>query len=160
MIVCSAQIRHIPGIINLLKQVGEVHHHGRPDLFRAGAQKYNAVQLEAILSDPARPVFVAEEQGNVLGYGFCILQETRNNTVLCDSKVLYIDDLCVDKSCRGQHIGRKIYAHIETYAKEIGCDSITLNVWAFNESAMHFYKRLGMQERNIYMEMKLDAGKE
>ena len=31
----------IPGMIALLKQVGEVHHKIRPDLFRAGAQKYS-----------------------------------------------------------------------------------------------------------------------
>ena len=29
----------IPGMIHLLKQVGEVHHKIRPDLFRGGAQK-------------------------------------------------------------------------------------------------------------------------
>ena len=28
----------IPGMIELLKQVGQVHHEIRPDLFRAGAQ--------------------------------------------------------------------------------------------------------------------------
>lgn len=31
----------IPGLIALLKQVGEVHHQIRPDLFHAGAQKYD-----------------------------------------------------------------------------------------------------------------------
>ena len=33
--------RDIPQMIDLLKQVGEVHHRIRPDLFRAGAQKYD-----------------------------------------------------------------------------------------------------------------------
>lgn len=36
-----AENRDIPGMINLLLQVGEVHHRIRPDLFRAGAQKYD-----------------------------------------------------------------------------------------------------------------------
>ena len=31
----------IPGMIELLLQVGEVHHKFRPDLFRSGAQKYD-----------------------------------------------------------------------------------------------------------------------
>ena len=39
----------IPGMIDLLKQVGEVHHQIRPDLFRAGAQKYDEAALEAAL---------------------------------------------------------------------------------------------------------------
>lgn len=156
MMICRAESRHIPGIIELLRQVGEVHHRGRPDLFRAGAQKYNEAELESILADDARPIFVACEENRVLGYGFCILKETKDNSVLCDSRCLYIDDLCVDEACRGQHIGSAVYAHITQYAKSIGCQSITLNVWAFNESAMGFYRSLGMQERNIYMEMKLE----
>lgn len=156
MKICSAEKKHIPGMIDLLLQVGQVHHLGRPDLFRAGAQKYNETELEEILKDPERPVFVAEENGKVLGYGFCILKRTQDNSVLCDHVSLYVDDLCVDENCRGRGVGKKIYAHIKAYAAGIGCDSITLNVWAFNERALGFYRSLGMQERNIYMEMKLE----
>ena len=35
----------IPGMIDLLLQVGEVHHKIRPDLFRAGAQKYDEAMM-------------------------------------------------------------------------------------------------------------------
>ena len=35
-----AKPQDVPGIIKLLQQVGRVHHEGRPDLFRATAQKY------------------------------------------------------------------------------------------------------------------------
>lgn len=40
-------------------------------------------------------------------------------------------------------------------AKESGANTLMLTVWAFNESAMRFYKHLGMTERNINMEMRL-----
>jgi hypothetical protein len=33
---------------------------------------------------------------------------------------------------------------------------VTLNVWAFNESALRFYEAMGMQMRNIHMEDKLE----
>lgn len=151
-----AQKCDIPGIIALLKQVGEVHHRGRPDLFRAGAQKYNEAELEAILQDPSRPIFVSVEESAVLGYGFCMIQETRDNSVLCDDKSIYIDDICIDESCRGKHIGTAIFRHIHAYARSIGCDSITLNVWSFNESAMKFYERMGMKPRKTVMEMLLE----
>lgn len=155
MEILRAKTAHIPGLIRLLQQVGEVHHRGRPDLFRDGAQKYDETRLEQILLDRNRPVFVAQQNGQVLGYGFCILKETKDDTVLCNHKSLYIDDLCVDENCRGQHVGGALYAHIKAYATAIGCQSITLNVWAFNAGAMAFYRAMGMEERNIYMEMKL-----
>ncbi len=145
----------IPGMIDLLQQVGQVHHEIRPDLFRGGAQKYDEKALEALLQDPNRPIFAAVEDGKLLGYCFCILQITENNPVLMDNKSLYIDDLCVDETCRGKHVGTVLYEHARAYAKEIGCRTVTLNVWCGNDSAMAFYEKQGLKPRNIYMEAVL-----
>ena len=145
----------IPGMIHLLKQVGEVHHKIRPDLFRGGAQKYDEAALEELLKDELRPIFVGIVDGQMLGYCFCILEETKDDPVLRDGKSLYIDDLCVDEACRGQHVGSRLYDHVCSYARSIGCRSITLNVWCGNDSAMRFYESRGMKPRKIYMEAAL-----
>ena len=146
----------IPGMIELLKQVGEVHHQIRPDLFRDGAQKYSVADLEELLKDENRPVFVGIEDGRMLGYCFCILEEVKENPVLRDVKSLYIDDLCVDENIRGKHVGSRLYDHVCSYAREIGCRSVTLNVWCGNDSAMAFYQSRGMKPRKIYMETSLE----
>jgi len=145
----------IPGMIELLKQVGEVHHRIRPDLFRAGAQKYSVSDLEELLKDQQRPIFVGVEEGRMLGYCFCILEEVKDNPVLRDVKSLYIDDLCVDEAIRGKHVGSRLYDHVCDYARSIGCRSVTLNVWCGNDSAMAFYQSRGMTPRKIYMETTL-----
>ena len=62
-----AETRDIPGMINLLLEVGEVHHRIRPDLFRAGAQKYDEQTLARFLTFETRPIFGAVEEGLVLG---------------------------------------------------------------------------------------------
>ena len=146
----------IPGMIELLKQVGEVHHKIRPDLFRCGAQKYSEADLAELLKDKSRPIFVGIEDGRMLGYCFCILEEVKDNPVLRDVKSLYIDDLCVDENIRGKHVGSRLYDHVCGYAKEIGCRSVTLNVWCGNDSAMKFYESRGMKPRKIYMEISLE----
>ena len=102
----------IPGMIELLKQVGEVHHKIRPDLFRDGAQKYSEADLAQLLQDESRPIFVGIEDGKMLGYCFCILEEVKDNPVLCNVRSLYIDDLCVDENIRGKHVGSKLYDHV------------------------------------------------
>ena len=150
-----AAARDIPGMIALLQQVGEVHHRIRPDIFRAGAQKYDEAALEALLRDPQRPIFIAEE-GKVLGYCFCILEETANHPVLMDEKTLYIDDLCVDENCRGKHVGQILYDHACRFARDQGCQTVTLNVWCGNDSAMAFYEKMGLKPRKIYMETRLE----
>ena len=155
MTIRFAEVRDIPGMIDLLQQVGEVHHKIRPDLFRSGAQKYDEAALEALLKDPDRPIFVADIDGKVAGYAFCILQVTENNPVLRDRKVLYIDDLCVDETRRGQHVGRTLYDAVLAFARENGCYNVTLNVWSCNESAMHFYEKCGLKPQKVGMEVIL-----
>ena len=144
----------IPRIIDLLKQVGGVHHDLRPDLFRAGAQKYDEAALEALLLDPDRPIFGAYREERLVGYCFCIRQEVRDDPVLRDRKSLYIDDLCVDEACRRQGIARALYDYTLAYAREEGFDAVTLNVWAGN-SAESFYRQMGMQTQKTVMEQLL-----
>ena len=141
----------IPRMIALLQQVGAVHHDIRPDLFRAGAQKYDETALAALLADPTRPIFAADVEGTMMGYAFCILQETKGDPVLRDRKVLYIDDLCVDETCRRQGIAAALYRAVLDYARQLGCNAVTLNVWAGNE-AEAFYQKMGMQVQKTGME--------
>ena len=150
-----ANDRDIPGLLALLRQVGQVHRDIRPDLFRADAQKYDDAALAELLTDPLRPIFVAAEGERVLGYCFCVRKECRDHPIFLDRTELYIDDLCVDENARGQGIATALYRFVTDYAKETGCTHITLNVWRGNENAQHFYEKMGMNERNITMEKKL-----
>ena len=150
-----ADTRDIPGMIDLLQQVGEVHHQIRPDLFRSGAQKYDEAALKALLQDPSRPILAAVEGDTLLGYCFCILQITRGDPVLCDRKVLYIDDLCVDEAQRGTGVAKALYRKVLDYARELQCHAVTLNVWCGNDRAMAFYEKCGMKPQKIGMEYVL-----
>ena len=151
-----AQAKDIPGIIALLRQVGEVHHQGRPDIFRDGAQKYGASQILSMLDSSGTPIFVAVEDDNVLGYGFCMFKQYKNDPVIADHSEIYIDDLCVDENYRGQHIGRAIYNEILRYARMRRCYNVTLNVWSCNPSAMKFYESLGLKPQKVGMEVLLE----
>lgn len=151
-----ATAQDVPGILSLLRQVGRVHHEGRPDIFRAGAQKYGASQVLGMLDKSATPIFVAVEEETVLGYGFCQIKKFEQDPVIADHTQLYIDDLCVDEKARGQKVGTAIYNEICRYAKMRHCDSITLNVWCCNEGAMAFYEKLGLKPQKIGMEMLLN----
>ncbi|HFQ8196180.1 TPA: GNAT family N-acetyltransferase, partial [Streptococcus pneumoniae] len=42
------------------------------------------------------------------------------------------------------------------YAKEIGCNNLTLSVWNDNEGALRFYQRQGMKPQETTMEMIID----
>ena len=143
----------IPGLLALLRQVGQVHHDIRPDIFPEHTLKYDENALKGLLKDKTRPIFVAvDESDKVLGYAFCVFQQHINNNILTDVKTLYIDDLCVEEALRGQHIGKQLYEYVLTFAKDQGCYNVTLNVWACNESAMRFYEKCGLVPQKIGME--------
>ncbi len=145
----------IPEIIDLLRQVGQVHHEIRPDLFRDGAQKYNEAELKQILADEKRPILAGDLDGKMVGYAFCILQDVRGDGALCDRKTLYIDDLCVDAAVRGGGVAAAIYQGVLDYARSIHCDAVTLNVWCGNDRAMRFYEKCGLKPQKIGMEFPL-----
>ncbi len=153
MLIRRAENIDIPKINDLLRQVCLVHHNGRPDLFKYGAQKYADEELIQIISDDEKPVFVAVDEDNtILGYAFCIFERHINDNILTDVKTLYIDDLCVDESLRGKHIGKQLYDYAVSFAKENGCYNLTLNVWNCNDSAMKFYEKCGLKPQKTHLE--------
>lgn len=155
MDIRKAANKDITAILNLLQQVNFIHHNGRPDLFNVGT-KYTKEQLENIICDNDRPILVADDNGVIKGYAFCINQTHENETILTDIKTLYLDDLCVDEKYRGEHIGKKLYDAVLKLAKENGCYNMTLNAWCFNQRAVGFYEKCGMQPLKIYMEKVIE----
>ena len=152
--VRRANKNDISRIILLLHQVDMVHHEIRPDLFKPNTTKYDEQQLEALLDDESKPVFVFDD-GEVLGHAFCLITEVRSDKLLQDIKTLYIDDICVDEKARGNHVGKALYEHVRDFALSIGCNNITLNVWDGNAPALSFYRNMGMKVQKTTMEIKL-----
>lgn len=152
LIIRKVQNKDLKGVNKLLHQVLEVHAKGRPDIFKSGTKKYNDDELLVIFNDPKTPIFVAIDDNELVGYCFCVYQETKESENMHAMKTLYIDDLCVDENCRGKHIGTKLYNYVIEYAKKNDFYNVTLNVWALNESAMKFYQKLGLVPLKTTME--------
>ena len=119
----KAAKRDVQAIIELLHQVDMVHHVIRPD------------------------------KGQVLGHAFCMITEVKDDKLLQNIKTLYIDDICVDEKARGKHVGTALYKFVCDYAKSIGCNNITLNVWEGNNPALSFYRNMGMKVQKTTMEI-------
>ena len=149
-----AEIKDISGIISLLHQVNMVHHVLRPDLFKPHTTKYNEQELEALIGDDSKPIFVFDD-GTILGHAFCMVTEVKDHKLLQDIKTLYIDDICVDENARGKHVGKALYEYVRDYAQSIGCNNITLNVWDGNDAALSFYRNMGMIVQKTTMEIVL-----
>ncbi len=161
----QAQEKDIDKILKLLSQVLEIHAKIRPDIFVSGTTKYTKDELKSIIENPLTPVYVAvgepggspenDDEGEVLGYAFCILKEQPFSTNMVPFRSLYIDDLCVDEKARGRHIGSLLLDHVRQQAKSLGCYEITLCVWEGNDPARRFYDMSGFKVKETVMEMIL-----
>lgn len=153
MTIRRANEKDIPRIIDLLGQVLEIHAEIRPDIFIPGTTKYTDAELSEMLKDDLKPIYVAtDENDTCVGYAFCQIREQPFSNNMVQFKSLFIDDLCVDKNTRGQHIGEKLFEHVKSEAKRLGCYEVTLNVWAGNTSAEKFYEKMGLKTKERQLE--------
>lgn len=155
MIIDRAKTEDVPAITALLRQVLEVHAKLRPDIFIPGTVKYGGDELRRIIEKGPEQVFVAKDDGGkTLGHLFAVFEETGGGN-LYPRKTLYIDDICVDESARGQGVATALYKFAVSFAKENGCYNVTLNVWEGNGAARSFYEKMGMFVRKTQMEQIL-----
>lgn len=153
MIIRRAREKDIPRIIQLLGQVLQIHADIRPDIFIPGTTKYTNENLMEMIKDDAKPIYVAaDEADKCIGYAFCQLREQPFSNNMVPFTSLFIDDLCVDKKIRGQHIGERLFEYVKAEAIRLGCYEVTLNVWSGNTSAEKFYEKMGMKTKERQME--------
>ena len=153
MRIRRAENKDIDKLIELLQQVLELHAKIRPDIFICGTTKYTRVELENMVLDDNNPIYVAvDDEDKVVGYAFCELREQPFHNNMVPFKSLFIDDLCVDESARGQRIGYQLFEHVKVEAKRLGCYEVQLDVWAGNDNAEAFYEKLGMKTKERRME--------
>ncbi len=140
---------------NLMAQVGILHSDNRPDIFKQKTMKDLEEWSKQELENEERIVIVAEEKSKVLGMMICKIRDIKEHINLKDTKVLSIDEICVDEKERGKGIGSILIEKAKCIAKELKCVRIELNCWEFNQGAMQFYKNIGFEVQRTFLEMDL-----
>lgn len=60
-----------------------------------------------------------------------------------------ISELIISKNARSKGIGKQLMQKIETYFKQINCEYILIDVFAYNENAIEFYNKQGYHPRML-----------
>ena len=152
MNIRRAEIKDIDQILDLLSQVLEIHAEIRPDIFVSGHTKYMKEELEEMIKDENYLIYVAEDSDIIMAYAFCNIVTPKFSHTMKPMKILYIDDFCVDKKYRRQHIGEALFDYIKQVASELGCYEIALYHWEGNDSAKKFYEKMGLKVKASTLE--------
>lgn len=141
----------------LQKEIADLHHKGRPDLFKIEARYFTKEAFAERLNDPKHTIYIAEtDNGDVVGYAFAWIVSYRNHSTYIDFDCFYIDDICVLKSHQRNGIGKQLFECCKQKAQEKKCKMIELGVWEFNKDAIAFYENCGMTDRIRRMEYRLE----
>lgn len=60
-----------------------------------------------------------------------------------------ISELIISKHARSNGVGQKLIKKMEEYFKQINCEYILIDVFAYNKNAIKFYNRQGYHTREI-----------
>ena len=143
-------------LCELLETIAQLHHEGRPDIYGAGGAKYNIEDVEKKINNKDEIILVAvNDDDEVMGYTMSKIIDVKENGILLGYRKMYIDDVCVDSAFRKLGIGKKLMEATKFEAEKADCHIAELNVWAFNENAINFYKSCGMKVQRMYMEYVL-----
>lgn len=136
----------------LMQQLHKLHVKGRPDLYVDLQHPYSLENFRQKVESAEHILLLAEENGKILGICFVAMRE---RSMMVNQQTAYMDDLFVCEEVRRQGIATKLFKDAEKKAVALGSKRLDLMVWDFNQSAIGFYKSLGMTEQRYIFEKEL-----
>lgn len=132
---------------SLCMDVQCLHAENYPNLFKMPQRNDFAVSFfDEMLADPKNNIFVAEENGEALGYVFCKLMERPETPFTFALRYLLVDQISVRPTRQGKGIGAALIERAVALAKELNIPKIQLDSWGFNTGAHVFFERTGFKK--------------
>jgi diamine N-acetyltransferase len=143
--VRSATLADYPALCALWLQLDALHARVRPDYFRVAAAPRPRRYLEEALASPGGTFLVAEIEGRVAGVVEVKVHDTPEDPLFAARRRAHVEDLVVDHARRRCGIGRLLMDAAVVWARGRAATDLVLTVWAGNEEAEAFYRRLGYE---------------
>ena len=142
-------------VIELYKELDEMHVQARPDYFvhRDKAEIYPKDAFIHNLSYPGGLELGAFENGQLVGVVGATLWE--ESGMVKNVKTVCLDNIYVLPGHRRNGVARRLFAEVELWAKEQGAVRLDLYTWDFNKNAIAMYQAMGMTPQRHVFEKKL-----
>ncbi len=149
MLIRPATPDDAPELVRLISELAayeRLAHESRPDEARLRIQ----------LAADARPrieALVAVVDERTVGFALFF----HSYSTFLTNFGMYLEDLYVEESSRGQGIGYALLTALVRVAAERGCQRLEWSVLDWNEPAIAFYRQLGAEPLGDWLKMRLDA---
>ena len=140
-------------VVNALAcEVHASHVAWRPDIYEMVEELYPESRFQDAVK--ARQLYVAKIGGVTVGYVAVKIRDYDWPGVV-KRKVMFVDEICVEESCRNQGIGKEMMAEVRALAKAFCCTDLQLSVYPQNDASVAFYQKCGFAIQNIGMQRKV-----
>lgn len=120
-------------------------------LARPDAEARQRLLLDAFGQQPRTEVYLAEAEGCAVGYAITLF--TYSSFLALPT--LYLEDLFVLESYRGQGAGYRLFTHCVEEAHRRGCGRMEWQVLDWNRPAIEFYEKLGARQMKEWLPYRL-----
>lgn len=145
MQITEAKESHIPGIIEVWKELIDLHQKLHPVYGRKEGSEYLFTDiLKKSVSSPDSKIFIAIEGEEVIAY--ILLQVLRYPPIFKKERYGYISDMCVKDGHRRKAIGDKLLAKAYEWFRFKGVDRVELRVASNNNIGYSFWKKQGFKD--------------
>lgn len=142
---------------SLCMDVQRLHAGNQRDFFKMPQGDDFAVAFfDEMLGDPKNSLFVAEENGEPLGYVFCKLMERPETPFTFALRYLLVDQISVRPTVQGKGVGAALIERAVALARELNVPKIQLDSWGFNTGAHAFFEKMGFEKFNHRFWRNLD----
>jgi ribosomal protein S18 acetylase RimI-like enzyme len=156
-IVRRAMPADLPKIGRLGTLLIEEHYAFDPRRFlaaRPGTPEGYASFIGTQLEDPDKAVLVAEDKGDVIGYGYAVVEGYDYMALRGPAGILH--DIIVDPEHRGRGVGRLLIDAVLDFFRSRGMPRVVLVTAEQNEAAQRLFARMGFRRTMIEMTRELD----
>ena len=124
----------------------------QPEHFVFSSAGTRSEQMKDFLDSDTQAMFVAEVDGEVIGFAHVVLIKAKKVPCLKPETSLYLQDLVVTAEYRSRGIGTILLNEAKKYGKDNGADFFRTQVFPQNTDGMRFYERNGFSTKMITIE--------
>lgn len=135
----------VSSIFNLIKELA-IFEKGEHLLINTPEQ----LLIDGFSNNPSYKCWVAEKNNIIIGIALCYIRYSTWN-----GQCLYLEDLIVTQSERGQGIGKMLLDEIILYAKNKQYKQVQWQVLDWNQPAIDFYKKYDAQFSNEWVNVSV-----
>ncbi|MBZ0275797.1 MAG: GNAT family N-acetyltransferase [Anaerolineae bacterium] len=160
MQVRQATLADAETVGRLICDVQRIHAAALPHFFKPADDPapFIADSRNRLLAEPDGYVFIAEEDGEAVGYVYAHVVRKLETEYTYPMTYIYIDQISVKPEQQGGGYGRALIQAVLDLARGLGIERVALDTWGFNAQAQEFFRKMGFDVFNYRMDVYLKEG--